>query len=220
MKKLLSLFTFVFICATSFAQNSEGHISYVVDISSDNPEMEMSIGMMKGMKMDVYFKDEMSRSVVDMGMLMTMTNITDNGSGEVLMLMSGMIGEKAIKTTSLELNSDDEEDELEDLKVELFDETKMIEGFKCKKAILTNEEGVVMTYWYTKKINVHVDGNQFMNDKIPGFPMEISMETPDMKMVFTVDKYEKKVDNDEMFDMSIPDGYELMTIEDFKGMGM
>ena len=59
MKKIiLSLVLTVSTVYSSFGQLTEGHISYQIDISTDNPDMQMAIGMMQGSSLDVYFKEK------------------------------------------------------------------------------------------------------------------------------------------------------------------
>ena len=220
MKKLfLSLLFTIALAAGSFAQLTEGHISYKVEITSDNPDMQMLIGMMQGSTMEMYFKDKNTRSEMKMGTMMTMTTITNETSGQVLMLMNGMGQQNAIKTSLEEMDKDQPEGQK--VEVTLVNETKVIEGYTCKKAILTTEEGNESVFWYTEEIDVAKKGQSYLNEEVPGFPMQFEINNEGMKMTMTVTKLEKKVEKaDQLFKMTIPAGYKEMTLEEMKSMGM
>lgn len=214
----------VMVCAfvvTSIAQITEGHANYKVDVSSDEPEMAMAISMMQGTTLDIYFKDKSTRTDVSMGAIMKIQTIIDGTSEDVLMLMSGMVGKKAIKTSIEELEKQSKDEEEPQFDVQLIDETKELAGYKCKKAVLTDEEGNEMTFWYTEDIKVNSKGQNYLNDKVPGFPMQYEMNQGGMLMSFTIDSFEKKLKNaSELFSQEIPDGYEEMTMEELQSMGM
>lgn len=221
MKKIiLSAFFALFTVLTSLAQLTEGHFTYKIDVSTDNPEMQMAIGMMQGSTLDVHFKDKMTRSQMKMGTMMDITTISNETSGDVLMLMSGMIGKNAIKTTTAELA--DSTTEKPKFTIDLVNETKTIQGYACKKAVMTDEAGAESVFWYTEDVAVSKKGQSYLNENIPGFPMEYEMNNNGMKMTMTVTKLEKKLDKKSasLFEMTIPEGYKMMTMEEIKAMGM
>gem|GEM_PF-518536 len=205
----------------SVDQLKEGHIAYKIDVSTTNPEMEMAVGMMQGSTLDILFKDKITRSEMKMGTMMTMTTITDEISGELLMLMGGMMGNNAIKTTT---------EEMQEMKkigkpkyeVVLGNETKTIEGYVCKKATLTDEEGGETVFWYTEDISVSKKGQSYLNEDVPGFPMQFEINNGGMKMKMTVTSLEEKLDKKsaDLFKMTVPEGYKEMTLDDLKKMGM
>lgn len=222
MKKLilLSLFTVV-SCLGLFAQMTEGHVAYKIEASTDNPDMQMAIGMMQGSTMDIYFKDKVTRSEMKMGSMMTVTTITNETTKEVLMLMSGMIGNTAVKSNLTEY--EDRREEQPQFEVTLVDETKEFLGYTCKKALLTTEDGLESVFWYTDDILVSKKGQSYLNEEIPGFPMQFEINNQGMKMTMTVTAIEEKLDKKKastMFDMSIPSGYKEMTLEELSTMGM
>ena len=221
MRKILLSLGFSFVCTLlSFAQLTEGHISYKIDMTSDDPDMQMAIGMMQGSTLEVYFKDKTTRAEMKMGAIMNITTISNETSGDVLMLMCGMIGQNAIKTTTSELEKENTEKPKYD--VQLVDETKTIEGYACKKAILTDEEGNESVFWYTEEIDISKKGQSYLNEDVPGFPMQYDLNNNGMKMTMTVSQLEKKLDKKSvsLFEMAIPEGYKEMTMEDLKSMGM
>lgn len=221
MKKIiLSAFFALFTVLTSLAQLTEGHFTYSIEATTDNPEMQMAIGMMQGSTLDVHFKDKMTRSQMKMGTMMNIITISNETTGDVLMLMSGMIGQNAIKSTLTELEESAGEKPV--YTVDLINETKTIEGYTCKKAIMTDEAGVESVFWYTEEVIVSKKGQNYLNEDIPGFPMQYEMNNNGMKMTMTVTKLEKKLDKKSasLFEMTVPEGYKMMTMEEIKAMGM
>ena len=104
-------------------------------------------------------------------------------------------------------------------KVELLDETKEIAGYTCKKAIVTDEEGNKYTYWYTDKIKVSSEGQKYFDGNgIPGFPMLMEIAQNGMDIKLTATTFEKLPKKHQLFDMSIPEGYKVMTQEEMEKM--
>lgn len=221
MKNLFLSTILLLSSLAAMAQMTEGHIAYKIDITTDNPDMQMVIGMMQGSTMDVYFKDKTTRSEMKMGSMMNITTLTNESTKDVLMLMSGMIGQNAIKTTLTELDEQKTTEE-NPFTVNLVDETKVIEGYTCYKATLTSEEGLESVFWYTQDINVSKKGQSYLNDQVPGFPMQFELNNGPMKMSMTVSKIDKTLDKKKsatLFDMTIPRGYKEMTMEELQSMG-
>ena len=221
MKKiLLSIVLAATTAFTSTAQQTEGHISYKIDVSTDNPDMQMAIGMMQGSTMDIYFKEKNTRAEMKMGSMMSVTTISNEDSGDILMLMSGMVGQNAIKTSMKEM--EDKKSEQPKYDVTLVDETKEISGYSCKKAILADEEGNESIFWYTEDIVVSKKGQSYLNEQVPGFPMQYDLNNGGLKMTMTVVTFDKKLDkkSSSLFEMKIPEGYKEMTMEDLQKMGM
>lgn len=219
-KFILSAFMAILSLGAAFAQITEGHVKYKVDVASDDPEMAMAVSMMQGTTLELFFKDKKSRADISMGALMTMKTITDAESEKVLLLMSGMMGNKAVTGTFADL--EDEEEKKPEYDVKLTDETKDIAGYTCKKGTMTDEEGNELEFWYTEEVKFESRGQSMMNDQIPGFPMEFAANQNGMVMTFTVETFNKELSGtvEEVFGMAIPDGYEEMTFDDLKQMGM
>ena len=222
MKKiLLSLALIVSSITVNYAQITEGHVTYKIDVSTENPDMEMVVGIMQGSTLDIYFKEKMTRAEMKMGSMMNMTTISDESSGDILMLMSGMIGKKAISTTTEELSVDAPQEKAK-YDVELVDETKEIAGFNCKKAVLTDEEGNESVFWYTEEIEVSKKGRNYFNEDVPGYPMQYEINNGGLVMGMTVTTIvtELTKNDKKLFDMKIPEGYAEMTMEELQQMGM
>ena len=208
-----------FVAFTSSAQLTEGHVAYKIDCVSDNPDMQMAVSMLQGSTMEIYFYEGLTRSEMKMGTMMNIITLTNEKTEDFLMLMSGMIGKNAILTTLDEINK--EKGETPEMEITLVEETKEIMGYVCKKAVLTAEDGSESVFWYTPDIKVAAKGQSYLNEKVPGFPLEYEINNAGFKMVLTVTSIEKKIKKaGDLFDFKIPEGYKKMTLEQLKGMGM
>lgn len=212
MKSVLS-FIAVFLLFTGLnAQMTEGHIAYSVEFSSKDPDFQMYSAMMQGSKLDIYFAKGKSRTEMKIGTLMETTVVIEDATKEMLTLMSGMVGKKAIKG---KVEEDQIKEEQPKFTVELINETKKISDYTCKKAIVTDEEGSKYTFWYTEEIKINTKGQKYFDGYgIPGFPMqmEIQQNGMDIKMVATaVEKALPKKHT--LFSMAVPEGYEVVTEE-------
>jgi GLPGLI family protein len=218
MKNLFIAFMSI-VVFTAQGQITEGHVSYKIDCVSDNPDMQMAVTMLQGSTMEIYFTEGLTRSEMKMGTMMNISTLTNEKSGDFLMLMSGMVGKNAVLTTLDEMNK--EKEETPEMEVTLVDETKVIMGYVCKKAIITAEDGSESVFWYTEEIKVASKGQSYLNEKVPGFPLEYEINNSGLKMVLTVTDIEKKIKKaGDLFDFKIPEGYKQMTIDQLKGMGM
>ena len=217
---ILTLFLALSVNYSLKAQLTEGHFTYTIEASSENPDMQMVTGMMQGSTLDIYFKDKITRSEMKMGSMMNIVTVSDENSGEILLLMSGMVGKNAILMTTEEIEALSEGKP--EMNVELLDETKTIEGYLCKKAVLSDENGGESIFWYTEEIEISKVGQTYLNKEVPGFPMQYDLNNKGLKMTMTVTKTEKKLDKNarSLFDMEIPEGYKTLTLEELGNMGM
>ena len=217
---ILTLFLALSLTYSLKAQLTEGHFTYTIEASSENPDMQMVTGMMQGSTLDIHFKDKITRSEMKMGSMMNIVTVSNENSGEILLLMSGMIGKNAILMTTEEVEALSEGKP--EMNVELLDETKTIEGYLCKKAVLSDENGGESIFWYTEEIEISKVGQTYLNKEVPGFPMEYDLNNNGLKMTMTVSKFEKKLDKNikSLFDMNIPEGYKTLTLEELEKMGM
>ena len=216
-----SILFFIFLLIVSFsinAQLKEGHFTYSIEMKSDNPDMQMAIGMMQESSMDLFVLGSKTRVDMKMGTMMELSTITDQ-SEEVLMLMSGMFGKNAIVTSVSELEKNKEE--FPEPTLTLIDKTKNIKGFTCKKALLTDADGNESLFWYTDEIVVSKKGQSYLSSNVPGFPLEYSIKVNGMTMVLTVSEIVKKLDKSQKknFEIKIPEGYTEMTLDQLQGLG-
>ncbi len=220
MKKTFLLFALVLVSTTvSIAQLSEAHVAYAISIESDDPEMASYASMFENSTLDLYFNDDFSRVEMDMGMLMKMATISDLKSGDILILMGGMMGQTAITSSKAEMEG--EETEASESRVALSKSKKKILGYKCKKATVTDADGNELIYWYTPKIKSQsIEANDIAS-KIPGLALEYETNRDGMTMKFLAETVETKLDAatiKEKFTTQVPEGYEVMTYKEFTEM--
>ncbi len=224
MKKIiLSAILAVCSIATTMAQLDEGHVKFEIEASATNPQMEMAVGMMQGSTMDMYFAGQSLNSELNMGAMMKVKTVVLGESGDVLILMSGMMGNTAVPTTLDAMKEEAASRETPSFEVELIDETKDVAGYSCKKAVLTNEAGDEMVTWYTTEIEVNTKGQSYHNEEIPGFPLEFTQNANGLIMSFTATEVDEKLDKKskkKLFSIEIPEGYKEMTPEELQKMGM
>jgi GLPGLI family protein len=218
MKVIFYIILLLFVSFSTNAQLTEGHFTYSIEMKSDNPDLQMAIGMMQESSMDLFVLGSKTRVDMKMGTMMELSTITDQ-SEEVLLLMSGMFGKNAIVTSVSELEKNKEE--FPEPTLTLSDKTKNIKGFTCKKALLTDADGNESLFWYTDEIVVSKKGQSYLSSNVPGFPLEYSIKVNGMTMVLTVSDIVKKLDKSQKknFEIKIPEGYTEMTLDELQGLG-
>lgn len=205
----------------TFAQLTEGHVAFEVTVESDDPEAAMAVSMFSGSTMNLYFSGDLARTELDFGALIAMTTVANNKTGEVLILLGGMMGNNAVLTSQDEMKEDSEE-ETPEVTVVLHKGKKKILGYKCKKATIVDENGEEMIYWYTADIKSQNPDVNSPANKIPGFPLEFQTNSGGMIMKFTATGVDKSLDQttkDTKFSFEIPADYTEMTYEEFSGFG-
>lgn len=223
MKSIFLTLIAVAFSALSFGQVTEGNVNYAIEMKSDDPQMQAQFAMLAGSKMNMYFSPEFSRVEFNMGMLMNMITITNNKANNAIMLMSGMVGNKAITMTNEDIEKASNPEEMPKVEITQTGEKKDILGYTCEKYILTTEDGVEVAYWTTNEIVASKNNNRYMNEQVQGFPLEFEANTSGIIMLFTATEFNdtlKGKKTKELFDMSIPEGYEEMTMEELEKMGM
>ena len=217
--KILSFLAALLTTGLSFAQMTEGKITYSMEFTSDNPDMAMYTSMMQGSKMELSFMPGKSKAAISMGAMGTMATTTDEKADKSLMLMDMMGQKMAIQGTLSETEKDPEAlASMPKYTFEITNETKVIAGYTCFKVIASLEDGTQTEMWITKDIAAYTKGQQYFNKDIPGFPMEYSVSQQGMVIKMTVTDISKTVDK-KAFDMKVPDGYQVKTMDEMKSMG-
>jgi hypothetical protein len=216
MKKFIAILFVALFGASVNAQ--EGHLVYNISISGDDPQVEMMKSFFTGAQMAIYFNKDYNRMDMNMGSMMNQKTIVDLKKNEMLMLMSGMMGNIASRSTVEPTNPDSVE--IPDFEIELVDESKKIAGLNCKKAIMTTEEGIEMEMWYTDEVKIGDSrGLMMVRKEFPGFPVQFSAAQGPMLMTFTLEKYDNKIKGKNIFDMTIPEGYTEKNMDEIRMMG-
>lgn len=202
---------------------TKASVTYDMAFSSDDPNIQAQLGMMQGSEFTMIFSGDNSRTEMKMGSIMTNTTIINGEESKGLMLMSGMVGKKAVPMTEEDIKKQDEESsEEEDLEIEKTGEKKEIAGYECEKVILTTDEGDAMIMWITDKIKPSRTDGRFIREGMGGFPLAMEFNQQGMEMKFTakevLTKFETK--EKELFNTEVPEGYEVTSMEAIQGMGM
>jgi len=215
--KILSLLTTFVLAIGLMAQ--EATIKFELTMESDDPQAQAQMAMMANSSMTMFMKGKMFRQEMNMGNgLIITTTIVDGEQEKGIVLIEGMMGKTASPFDSNEQKEEDEAEEA-DVEIEFTDETKEILGFDCKKAIIYDEEGNEAIYWYTEEIALPDTEQKYINEKIPGMPLEFSVEQPQFKMVFKAIEYDDKVKKaKEVFDIKVPEGYTEKSMDEIQQM--
>lgn len=235
MKKITILLV-AFLFNANFSQLSaqditEGMVKMeITEVSSDNPQVAAQLEMMKGTSTEYYFSPD--KSLVSsnmMGGMIKMSYLVDNNTENMTMLFDAMGQKMMVESTKDERKEMEEQQNATAEQVDItYDEkdTKEILGYKCIKATITPKENadVPMTFgmYVSEDVmasNKLIQGLQAFNLK--GFPLEMIMEMPEMKLTFTTTELKDSIDKS-VFDVKTS-GYTKMTFDEFSqtmgGMG-
>lgn len=219
MKKTMML-TAVLLAAvfSAYGQRTSGQVSYDVFVSADDPEVQSWAENMEGSILELYFHEGKVKSELFMGDFMSTTTTIEQGNDTALVLLDGMMGQIAMKSTEEDM-SEEQRLAMSKRDVELVDETKEIMGYECKKAIVTGADDKETIIWYTTEIVPAYREGQYLYEDIPGVPLEIHSSWGKMNLKMVAFEYNKKIRKPEkVFSMEIPSGYVLKTAEEMKQM--
>ena len=104
-----------------------------------------------------------------------------------------------------------------DIKFELLNETKTIDGYSCKKAIAKMADGKTFTVYYTPDLLVANKEYDPTFASLPGLAMEYEIESGSMKFKFIVSKISFDAVHVSKFDFP-KSGYRVMTYEENQQM--
>lgn len=218
MKFIFSSILVFLHVAVAFAQPFEGKIVFSIEFPGmDDPQTKAMLPT----EAVSYFKNNKSRMEMTMMMGMTNTTISDAEAGTAVVLMD-MMGQKYAVSTD-KAASEKENKEMESkAKVTVTNETKMIAGYKCKKAIVefpsekNPKETSKMTVWFTKDIELSKGYVKGPMSKIDGSVLEFSMNEGPMSMVLSAKEVVKTKVSDDKF--IVPAGYKKVTQDELKQM--
>ncbi len=222
--KFLSLSLLIVALATpSFSQKNkksktiqEAHVTY-------NMTAEGSMAsMMTGSSMDLYFTTNYVKLIANlMNGMVKMDVRMDNKKNSGIMLMDMMGQKKVVEMDEEQMNNSKPKNQ-KPTEVVYTKKFKKIAGYKCQEALVTvegmDEPAIV---YVTEKIKPNNLGDVSMMQftGLKGFPLSWKIEQQGMVINMVATKVSlDKLDKD-TFDMTIPEGYEKMDIDDLKGMG-
>jgi hypothetical protein len=220
----LLLFTLSFLGTTQAQKTlTDGSVTYEMKLDESNP----AAAMLAGATMEFVFKGDLVKTSINLGMMMSMNIIMDNKSEKGMMLMSiPMMGKNiAVEMTPEDIKKAKEEQKTNQSKanIEYFKKSKKkIAGYKCYKAVATiSGMPDPITLYITDKIKP--TGQSQIQSQIPGltgFPLMYEITAQGMKISFQASEVKNFTPETADFEMSIPDGFEKLTMEELKEMGM
>lgn len=218
MKKIMMFSTLlisVFLLSSFVSPPKEfkGVITYKITVSGSSVNDEMLTMMPKTLTLSV--KGNKSRA--EMVMMMGKTVAISDGDAKTSIVLMDMMGQKiAIQSNQEEIQA--EIDQAPKTSVNVTGETKEILGYTCKKAIITIEgEDTQLIVYYTDELGsqaLNFDNPQFKD--IDGLMLEYEIPQEEFTMQFTATSIEKTNVDDSAF--TIPEGYQIKTKEEMKGM--
>ena len=231
MKNILLLPLFLLLTLTTYAQKTldKGVIKMeLTEASSENEQMSAVFEMMKGSETNYVFNEEKALvTQTFMGGMVSITSLNNFKTDETTMLFDMMGQKMMVETNAKELESakelQDQNKAMENMKI-TYDEadTKSILGYTCHKANVDVGNGMKVSLYVTEDIkasNTLIKGLEGM--ELNGFPLEMTMNTPDFKMVYTTTEILTEMDPAVL--KVNTEGYKKMTFQEFQqtmgGMG-
>ena len=219
MKKVLFIFTIAFTAILLGSFNTyagkpfEGVITYKITYP-DSKYTESQLAMFPKI-VTVMVKGTKSKTEyqTNMGSQIEISDYTD----KTKVALISMMGQKyAIKQSAEEIEKENAKEPK--ATVEIAAETRVIAGYNCKKAIVTqDDDGVKTTFevFYSAELGSKLANfdNPIYKD-IDGALLEFSMKTPQISMKFTATSLEKKTIASKEFE--IPADYTLTTKEELR----
>ena len=214
MKKIFLTAAVIVSMLAAQAQIKEGSVTYSVSVDGLPPEQA---SMMKGMELNMFFKDKKSRVEFSSTMMNTITVSDDDGS---LTLMDGMMGKNFIKMSKADMEKESKKNP--EPKITYVEEKKTIAGYECKKAIVEvkDQKGETqkLNAWYCEKLPNNGGGRMGGQFKgLKGAPLEFESNQGPMKMKMTATKVSTTPVAESQFKVST-DGYTEIKADDLKKM--
>lgn len=163
---------------------SEGTLVYTISVQTGNKEPQMA-DMFDGASTTVYLKGSQSRSdmVTALG---TSSTIYDSrtGNGAVLKEYSG---QKLLIKMNRQ-NWLDKNKKYEGISFTTTNETKVIAGYTCKKAIAKLSDGTSFTVFYTTDLSTENKDFDYQFKTLPGLALEYESTVGSLHVKYTVSK--------------------------------
>jgi len=225
---ILFLTCCLWITTTEAQKINEGHLKFIVDYSSSNPELESQLAVLKGSSSTIYFSPKFSRTEISVSNVSTTTIINDKAKNKSVLFMDGLMGGMKFAVADLEAlagNKDSLKAKADNIAIEKTNETKEILGYVCTKYHVIMEDGSVNEFWCTPELS-HIPQNSTNNydisSKLDGFPLEYSLNTSSMQVKFTANELTEGIDKSakkRLFNMKIPKDYKVLNKEEIQALG-
>jgi GLPGLI family protein len=212
---LLTIAAVVFLALGSFAQKkfTEGTITYdiVINSNSDKPK---NADYLDGTTVANYIKGNKSRTEM-VNALGTMVTIHDSAKNSIVILKE--FGEQKYMITLTHDDWHDANKKYEGISFNRSDTShKIIQGYKCEKALGTLSDGTTYTVWYTPDLVPENKNFQYETRTLPGLALEYEIDSKDRKVTYTVSRISFSPVPASKFELP-KSGYRIMTYAESKG---
>lgn len=211
--RLISVATMLMAGVVSYAQKtiSEGTVTYDISIQSKNNGSKPNSSL-KGSTTVVYLKGALTRTDMT-STLGTETTIYNAKIGNAAILKE-YSGQKLMITLTKE-NWDARNKKFDGITFENTAETKVIEGYNCKRAVAKLKDGSALSVFYTSDlIPVNKEYSQAFKN-LPGFPLEYEFETEKLILKYSLTNIDFSPVAASRFDFP-KSGYRIMTYDENK----
>lgn len=208
---------FLLFAPIAMSQKKVSELSLVYDVTVTTGSNEPKLAdAFDGATAAVYIKGPMSRSEM-VSALASFTTIHDARTGTSVLLQE-VSGQKLL----IRMDTGDWKEKnkrYEGITFKDTKETKVIAGYKCKKAVAAMKDGTTFTVYYTDAIIPdNLDYNyQFKNLK--GLPLEYERTLKNLKMKYTVSRLDINPVPASRFDIP-KSGYREMSYEESRKLGI
>jgi hypothetical protein len=215
LTKIFSVVLFLLFSVNILAQKEirEGVITMKITMSSDNDQINSSLGMLGDLTTTTFFKGKKSNTLLSNPMSGETSTIIDNDKKEMLLLMDNPMMGKKYKKTPIESSEKD----LENVTTSETGDSKTILGYQCKGYnVIINKDGVEtkMTMYVTDKITAPTQQNVTLSKKFKGYPLYLTVNAKQGAYSITTTMEATEIKNENVdnskFEMIIPEGYTEM----------
>ena len=213
LKAGIIFFIFLSVAFASKAQKiiSEGTLIYNISIQTGSTEPKMA-DMLDGATTTIYIKGSQSRSELVSGLGSEITIYDANkGSGVILKDYSG-------QKLMITLTKDDWEkknSKYEGITFENTNETLIIAGYNCKKAIAKLKDGSAFVVYYTPDLEMADKDYDSQFKNLPGLALQYEWQSGKMRFKYTLSKVNFDLVPTSKFDIP-KSGYRVMTYSETK----
>ena len=213
-KKQLTLLVFALVaCIVSYGQKtiSEGIIIYDIFIQPKKAGAKVNSGL-AGAKSTVYLKGSLSRTDMTSS-LGTESTIYNAKIGNAVILKE-YSGQKLMITLTKE-NWLSSNKRFDGITYKETSETKVIEGYDCKRAVAKLNDGSTISVYYTTALTpINKEYNQAFKT-LPGFPIEYEFETDKLIIRYQFSNIDFSPLTSSKFDFP-KSGFRVMTYDENK----
>ena len=193
---------------------TEATISYdiVINTSSKTPG---AADLLDGATSVIYLKGNSSRSEM-ISPLGTQATIIDGKTGNVTVLKD--YGDQKYMIQMTQANWKESNKKYDGITFVYTNEEKMIQGYKCFKAIGTLRDSTTFVVYYTKDLLPVIKDFQYINRSLPGLAMQYEATIGKLSVTYTVSSINFNPVSQIKFDLP-KSGYRVMPYEESMGRG-